>query len=1051
MGKDIFEPELVGRKEEIHELKSFYDRCRDGNGYTVFLSGEAGIGKTRLIEEFISYVQDSAKVIQGWCLTDSLDPMMPVKEALRDADLSYLISENPPPKIISVFLIDENGLLITKAQRGESELDPDIFASMLSAVENFIADSMSMMDEEKGQINSIEYGDYEIVIQSEKELHLTAIIKGEGSEFLLDDMRKKLVEISEEFGGWTGDMDESRRLKPYADWFIESGKYEGEHLVNDPKLRKEHLLESFLIGLKRLSLDEPLILFIDDLQWSDPSTLNLIHYISRNTKEHPIMILGTYRPEDIIDGHDGQVHPLSKTMQVMNREGLYHDIHLNRLTEEDVNKFMEKTLGKLDMPRRLFNRIYKESEGNPFFLLELIQVLVGEEHLVEEDGVWITGEHIDDVHIPSKVYDLVIRRLERLVEEQRDILECASVVGDEFESKVLTPVTQENRVKLLKNLNAIERVHNLIHSMDKRYKFDHSKIREVLYTGINQELREEYHRIIAESYETLYDEPEEVLEQLGHHYYMASDPRGIDYLTGLGDKARDVYSNEEAVEYYRSALSLLEDEEGERYKMLKMHLGDLNNILGEYEIALKSYEDVLAVGEKVGDNADIINRISIVYLNKGDLDGARVVADRGLKIVEEESIERGRLLSTKAESYNSQGNYDKARELLLQHKSIIDNLDIKEDKAEVLKNLGISAFRQSDYDEAIGYLEEAVEISRDMDDIKLLADSYQSLGLVYGNMEKLDKALKNYDIALENYQKIGDIRGVSYVYKSMGIAYRIMSDYDKALEYQFKSNDIAKRIGDMKGLSSTYQNIGILYYDKGELEKTLKYFVKASKLMEYIGDKQGMAWSYNNMGVLYNILGDLDRSLESHEKSLELKRSMGDTFGETSSLYNLGSLYYDMGDYDKSEEYHEESLKLCKELDEKVLTVENNCFLSKICMERGEKEKALELAEKALNVTRETGVKQVEGMSLLTYGQALKMNGGLDKAEEMFQEAKELYESSGDKKGMAELYYHKGLLQIERGEENEAVELLKKSQKMFKEASMKLWEGKVKERLKELE
>ncbi|MFO7991171.1 MAG: tetratricopeptide repeat protein [Thermoplasmata archaeon] len=1051
MGKDIFEPELVGRKEEIQDLRSFYDRCRDGKGSTVFISGEAGIGKTRLVEELMSYAEDSAKVIQGWCLTDSLDPLMPVKEALRDADLSYLISESPPPKVISIFLIDENGLLITRAQRGESELDPDIFASMLSAVENFIADSLSMMDEERGQINSIEYGDYEIVIQSEKELHLTAIIKGDGSEFLLDDMRKKLVEINQEFGSWTGDMEESRRLKPFVDWFIESGKYEGEYLVDDPKLRKENLLESLLIGLKRLSTEKPLILFIDDLQWSDPSTLNLLHYLSRNTKEDRIMMLGTYRPEDIIDGLDGQVHPLSKTMQIMNREGLYHEIQLDRLTEEDVDEFMEKTLGALDIPERLLARIYRESEGNPFFLLELIQVLVGEEHLIEEDGMWRTGEHIDDVHIPSKVYDVVTRRLERLLDEQREVLECASVVGEEFESKVLASVTQENRIKLLKNLNAIERIHKLIHSLGKKYKFDHSKIREILYTGLNQELREEYHRIIAESYEAIYDDPENALEQIGHHYHMAKDPRGIEYLTRLGDKAREGYSNEEAVDYYQSALSLMDDEEGEEYKGLNVHLGDLYNILGEYDKALKNYEDVLAVEEREYVQADMINKISMVYLNKGDFDGARVVADRGLRLVEDESVERGRLLSTKAESYNSQGDYDEARELLLEHKSIVDNLDVKEDKAEVLKNLGISAFRQSDYNGAIEYLEKAVKISQELDDIKMVADGYQNLGLVYGNMEEIDRALDNYEIALDNYQKIGDIRGVAYVYKSMGVAHRIRGDYDRALEYQCKSKDIAKRIGDIKGLSSTYQNIGILYYDKGKLEKTLVYFEKASKLMEYIGDKQGVAWSYNNMGVLYNILGDLDRSLESHEKSLELKSSMGDTFGETSSLYNLGTLYYDMGDYDKSEEYHRKSLGLCEELDEKVLTVENNCFLSKICMERGEKEKALELAEKALKMTRETGVKQVEGISLLTYGQALMMDGELDEAEEIFQEAEELFESSGDKKGMAELYYHEGLLQIERGEERKALELLKKSQKMFKEASMKLWQERVKRDLKELE
>ncbi|MFO7991430.1 MAG: AAA family ATPase, partial [Thermoplasmata archaeon] len=513
-----FEPTLIGRSEEMNALKEMWKDVKKDSGSTVFISGEAGVGKTRLIDEFLNTTE--AKIIKGWCMAETIEPLLPFKEALKDVGLHHLLSGKPPPKVISAYLIDESGLLITKAEREETEMDSDIFASMLKAVENFVGDSLEMMGREGGsKLQSIEYGGYDLVIKSRSDMSLVTVIEGENSELLIRDMKRTLIDISSEIDNWKGDINTAKKIHPKIRWFIDSRKYEGKRLVDDPKIRQENAFDNVLLGLRRISMEQPVILFIDNLQWADPTTLNLLHFLSRNTKENSVMILGSYRPEDVMRTRrvpkgrrgildspadtvsDGQTHPLKTTLHNMSREDLLEEIELDRLKRSAAEHIIADSLGEVKIEDDFTEKVFEESEGNPYFLLEIIRMLVEEEHLVKEDGTWIEVGDIEEAQIPSRVYDVVARRLDRLISEQRDILECSSAVGVEFESRVVGEVTEMNRMKLLKNLNKIEKDHHLIHSIKKKYKFDHTKIREVLYNGINDELKTEYHRIIAESYE----------------------------------------------------------------------------------------------------------------------------------------------------------------------------------------------------------------------------------------------------------------------------------------------------------------------------------------------------------------------------------------------------------------------------------------------------------------------------------------------------------------------------------------------------------------------
>ncbi len=1003
----IFKPQLVGRDPELSELTGALEAVVGGKGSTIFVSGEAGIGKTRLVEELISAAEErDAKVIRGWCLAENLEPLMPMREALKDADLYHLIAESPPPKVISAYLINDAGMLITKAEREETDLDPDIFASMLTAVENFISDSLSMMGEgEANKLNTIGYGEHDILIQTVGALSMATVIKGTNSEFLIDDMKKTLADIGTEFDDWDGDMEKTEDVQPKIDWFIRSRKYQGRYLVDDPKIKQENLFDKVLKGIRRISSEQPIVLFLDDLQWADPTTLNLLHYLSRNTRDYGVLILGTYRPEDVVASDDGKTHQLKTAMQNMSREGLFKEIELNRLDGSMVEEFAAKTLGKIDLMEEFADRIHHESGGNPFFLLELINMLVQEQHLKEEDGVWSLERSIGEVHIPSKIYDVIVRRLGRLMKEQSELLECASVIGEEFDSQVLGSVTGRNRIDLLKNLNEIERIHNLIHSMKKKYRFDHNKIREVLYNDINEELRVEYHRIVAESYEELYkDRLDEVVENIAYHYYRAEDERAVEFLLDAGDKSKDRYANIEAESFYRDASSLI-DEGDKRSVRAHEGMGDVLVTIAEYDEALKNYKNALELEDDNKNKARLFGKIAGVYNNKGDFESSLEYADKGMSLATEDDVEMCRLLNKKGWAYIRQGEYDTAMDFFEEERVIADRLDEKKDYAQALHDIGTIYISKGDYDEGKEHLEKALAIRTKIEDVKGMAKSLSNIGSIH-------------------YRK---------------------SEYDVSLEFHERSLETAEDIGNKDGVGISLNNIGTIYSAKGEKDKALEYYIRSLETAEKIGDKNSIALSLNNVGIIYNYKGELDKALEYFQRSLKMREEIGDKNGIAMSLGSIGTIYSDKGEKDKALEYYKKSLKMREDIGYKGGIAYSLCNIGMIYIYKGELGKAKDNAEKAFKLSKEIGAKAREGESKKILGMVYREEGRWEKAKEEFEEGINIFEIAGEKKELAGVLYEYGLMWKAKGDRERAKENLKRSHSMFEDMGMKLSMDKAKE------
>ena len=153
-------------------------------------------------------------------------------------------------------------------------------------------------EEKKEALNSIGYENYRILIEKGVNMNLVVILTGRENEFLINDMKEILINCEQNFGNiirtWDGDDRHVRGIKNLLKPLITSGKYDGiDYAKDDPKIKRNRLFENILLGIERHTKVNPSILCIEDLQWADPSTLALMHYVARNTKKCNFLILGT--------------------------------------------------------------------------------------------------------------------------------------------------------------------------------------------------------------------------------------------------------------------------------------------------------------------------------------------------------------------------------------------------------------------------------------------------------------------------------------------------------------------------------------------------------------------------------------------------------------------------------------------------------------------------------------------------------------------------------------------------------------------------------------
>ena len=322
----------------------------------------------------------------------------------------------------------------------------------------------------------------------------------------------------------------------------------------DPEQARFRLFDSITNFLRSASRREPLVLILDDLHWSDKPSLLLFQFLARELAALRVLVVGTYRDVEL-----GRQHPLEQTLAELARNRLSERVVLRGLTADDVARFIELSAGRT-APPALADAVYRETEGNPFFVHEVVRLLQTDGRLEDLANVstW-------SVEIPQGVRQVIGRRLDALSDDTNRLLTVGSVIGRDFDLAVLSRVAEVSEDKALERLEEAEdaRIVGEVEGRPGAYRFSHALVRETLYEELRTTRRVRLHRQVAEVLEALHGEADQSqLAALAYHFCEAASggdvDRAIDYAVRAAERSLELLAFEEAANHFDRALTALE-------------------------------------------------------------------------------------------------------------------------------------------------------------------------------------------------------------------------------------------------------------------------------------------------------------------------------------------------------------------------------------------------------------------------------------------------------------------------------------------------------------
>lgn len=913
-----FKTVLIGRDKELDHMRKHVDSLEKGKGSCIMVSGEAGVGKTSLAEETGRYAEllHGYELLYGRC-QDTKTPFLPWMEALKKIDMDDLIYTEPV-KIEYASLIERTGISLASVQTLETDLDDDILNSMVDVVRNFINDSLGKlgMGSEKKENILLQHGEYSILLETGEYATGMAISKGKIGPAVIRDVKETISEINRKeakvLKNWDGDLERIAHMDVYLEQLLK--KHDGIKDTSKVKDERYLLFESVSEEIFARANRQPIILIIDDLQWSDASTRELFHYISRNTKKEPLFMIGIYRIEEVKEG-------LQDTLEKMSREGLKDSLELGRLLKKDVKKLITLRYGVTN--DKFINAVFKKTEGNPFFIEEILRTLEAEEKIDKDDPKSFEKLDLSAIEtISQTVSDVISRRIRGLDKQLYKVLEWMSVIGtnveyevlygvlkDKFGPKVLTqkeiqeiidkyPKSAAKRIaeavshnaefdhshmsQLIRNLMDI----NLIRE-EGTYKFDNVLIQETVYEKIPKGARPSMHSFVGEKLEEIFIENlDEVVEKLASQYVLASNSKkAYEYCLMAGDKAALMFAPTEALRHYENILAF-----GRKVDK-KDRLVVLDRIIRMSEDtawgrAIDLGEEVIALRKDVDDPLMLSRAYRITAMLRTEKNSETEIGleyiENALELGKDSDEETLKNMKVKAEILQRDGKYDQAfmnyKKAMSKAYELVDEDLI----AQIKVGMGALFYLKGDLDSSVDYFKDSINVLERKKQFDVLSKAYNNVGIAYISLEMYDEAIKAFERGVEIGQKVNHEYAVVYSFSNLADAYakKFIKTSNKAqlnetLSYAEKASESANRIGNKRLIAVTEGLFGYAHGLAGNMDESKKHFDNSLKSLKKANEWVNYADVLHDRSVVYKINKMEDKQIADIEEALEIYKRFG--------------------------------------------------------------------------------------------------------------------------------------------------------------------------------
>ncbi len=499
-------------------------------------------------------------------------------------------------------------------------------------------------------------------------------------------------------------------------------------LRSDPDTERYRLFDAVAAWLTAASADEPVLLVLDDLQWATKPTLLLLRHVVR-VGGGRVLVLVTYRDTELT--HD---HPLVEVVADLRRQGGVERLSLTGLDDVGVRTVVEQAAGQTldEAGLALARAVYEETEGNPFFVREVLRHLAETGAVERREGGWTTSPTREKFGIPEGVRDVVGRRLARLSDETNHVLRIAAVVGPEFEFGVVRAAGDLTEEALLAALETAVSARVVIEVSATRFRFAHALMRATLYESLTATRQVALHRRTAEAIETVHASAlDDYVPALAHHWAKASAPvtdiaKAVDYARKAGDRAIAQLAHDEAATYYASGLDLLDAG-------------------GAAANDPRRIELLIGRGEAQRRATDPAYRETL-------LDAARLARHLG----DADALTRAALANTYGHVFTGLGEVDGERVEMLEAALAVAGHDDLARRARLLATLGLELNWEVDPRRRLALSEEALRLARSLDDANTLASVLLARDYTITGPENVAERFANTTEVLAIAERMGD-------------------------------------------------------------------------------------------------------------------------------------------------------------------------------------------------------------------------------------------------------------------------------------------------------
>jgi adenylate cyclase len=686
-----------------------------------------------------------------------------------------------------------------------------------------------------------------------------------------------------------------------------------------PQLQQRFLFTNVREFLTRSGRSMPLVIFIDDLQWADESTIQLTQQLAQQLANLPILIIAAYREVEVAPtaASKGRLHnlldrvrgqgisaPQSIKAALDQLVGQRHarTIALRPLTQPEVQGVLA-ALGQPNPPATLVRKFAEHTGGNPLFIAELFRHLKDEGPLFDARNHWTRDIDLDDVELPDTVRIVLERRLQRVSAETQNVLKAAAVIGRHFEPDLLEEVAEIDSETLMTALDEAEQARILngpSGRLDMTWRFGHQLICQTLTGAIPQLRRQRLHLRVADAMARLDRESRTYTSGIAHHLYCAgrlADPgRTARALITAGDAAHVVYAIEDAVQHYRRALEVLKDTSGHEGERLSVEetLADLLAFQGDRAAAMAHYETVSGAyraAQAPVDQARVARKTGTLHWQAGDRAEAMAAYRRALEALSGSAahLESAHLYQELGLAAFRSGDNDQAREWAeraLQSAELAltapasDGSQVRKAAtaaiAQATNTIGVALARSGQLDAARECIERSLATSRDLGLLDVACRAYANLGVLYSSVEP-QRAIDVSLTGLELASKIGAPSLQSYIYANLATAYCALTDRceTEGLQAAQAAAALDRELGQLDHLAVPLVVMAQIHQCRGEIEKAQGEYHEALALAEKIGEPQLIFPCYDGLATIHLDRGDRGRAEEFMTKAQQLCERTG--------------------------------------------------------------------------------------------------------------------------------------------------------------------------------